>query len=223
MLSAPFPLLRQFASVCDIRFLRKEDSIQSDSDIAKIIDADCIVGLRQEHGSHAVVVRSASSRTVGADALATDTKGITLTIRFADCQNAVLIVPEKRVIALVHAGWRGVRSHIFSSTMRLLQSEWGIRPPEVWAGLGPALCTKCADFTDPAREVPELARFIQGRCIDLRAALDQEMMNVGIPASQIERMPDCTRCDPQTYFTYRGGDRDRVQNGFVNCLTVRLV
>lgn len=113
MISQPFPLLRQFRDVLDIQFLTRADNSFSDADIARVSGKSSIVGLKQVHGNRAVLVRESSSRIIEADALATDVPGLTLTIRFADCQNAVLFVPSKKVVALVHAGWRGVQSEIF--------------------------------------------------------------------------------------------------------------
>lgn len=219
---SPFPLLQQFDSLVDIRFFSRADNVSSDADIAHLIGSKRVVGLKQVHGHQAVVLREASPRSIEADAVATDAEGLTLSIRFADCQNAVIIVPDRRVVALVHAGWKGVRSRMMSSTFALLRAEWGITPQQTWLGLGPSLCTSCADFTDPATEAPELRGFIHGRSIDLRAALDAELDAIGVPREQRQRMPDCTRCLPDTYFTYRGGDREKVIQGFVNCLTVTL-
>jgi YfiH family protein len=222
MISQPFPLLRQFRDVLDIQFLTRADNSFSDADIARVSGKSSIVGLKQVHGNRAVLVRESSSRIIEADALATDVPGLTLTIRFADCQNAVLFVPSKKVVALVHAGWRGVQSEIFSSTFTLLHDEWKVEPDDVFVGLGPSLCTACADFTDPAKEVPELSDFFYGQCVDLRAAADRQIEKIGVPKHQIERLSDCPRCSPERYFTYRGGDHDKVKKGYVNSLAVTL-
>lgn len=218
--NSPFPLLQQFDNLVDISFFSRADAISTDADIAQLTGSTRVVGLKQVHGNQAVIVREPSSRIIEADAVATDEAGMTLSIRFADCQSAVILVPTRGVVALVHAGWKGVRSRVMSSAFALLKTEWGISPEETWLGLGPSLCTTCADFTDPETEVPELRAFIHGRSIDLRAALDAQLNAIGVPPAQRQRMPDCTRCHPETYFTYRGGDHEKVTQGFVNCLTV---
>ncbi len=223
MIRSPFPLLRPFDGLIDLRFLTRKDDIGSDADLARALNTERIASLRQEHGNRAVVVREPSSRTLNADALFTDAADLTLTIRFADCQNAVIVVPEKKITGLVHAGWRGVQTRIMTSAYALLQSEWGIDPADTFVGLGPSLCTACADFTDPEKEVPELRNFFAGKSIDLRAALDAELTAIGVPQNHRERLSDCTRCHPERYFTYRGGDRELVKNGKVNCLAVTLL
>lgn len=219
---SPFPLLRSFDTSFDVRLLTREDNIGSDADLAQKIGSDTIVSLHQKHGDCAVRASHASSREIEADAVFTDTPSLTLSIRFADCQNAVIIVPDKKIIGLVHAGWRGVQSRIMSAAYALLKEEWGIQPAETFVGLGPALCTNCSNFTDPEKEVPELSSFMTGNCIDLRAALDAQLHEIGVPKSHIERLPDCTRCHSNQYWTYRGGDREAVKQGRTNVMTVRV-
>ncbi len=222
MIRHPFSSLRHFQDRIDLRLLTREDDAWNDDVIARTVGSVAVVGLKQMHGNRAVRVSTPSSRVIEADALATDVPGLTLGIRFADCQNAVIIAPERNVVCLVHAGWRGVQSRVMTSAYALLKEEWSIDPADTFVGLGPALCLQCSDFTDPVTEVPELKQFIRGNSVDLRAALDAELASIGVPLPRIERLSGCTRCSPKTYFTYRGGDREKVKEGFVNCLTVSL-
>lgn len=222
MISHPFKTLRQFGASIDLCFLTKEDNAKSDEDIARITGATKIASLWQKHGNTALVVREPSSRVLEADALLTDAPGLALTIRFADCQNFVLYAPEKRVIGLVHAGWRGMCKRILTSTFDLLKEEWNIDPKDVWVGSGPSLCTNCADFTDPKTEAPELSAFVHGRTIDLRGAAMNELQSIGAARSQIDILEGCTRHEPEKYWTYRGGDREEVKKSYTNCLALTL-
>lgn len=222
MITSPFSLLAPFASALDVRFLTREDEISSDADIVRMTGAKNIVGLYQMHGNCAARVREPSSRILQADAVATDTPGLTLTIRFADCQNLIVYAPKKNVVCLVHAGWKGMRSSVITSAFALLKKDWNIDPQETFVALGPSLCTPCAEFSDPHKEVPELQDFIRGKSIDLRAAADSELASLGVLHKNIQRLPDCTRCIPKKYWTYRGGDREKVSKGFVNALAVTL-
>ena len=222
MIQNPFSLLQQFRNSFDCEFLTKEDNVKTDTDISRVTGHSKIASLWQAHGNIAVRVSGETSRSIKADALFTDEKGLTLTIRFADCQNFVVYAPEKNVIGLIHAGWRGVCSKIITSSFELLKKEWGIDPQDCFVAAGPSLCTKCADFTDPKAEAPELSAFIKENCIDLRAAADSELFSLGVLPKNVERLPDCTREHPNMYWTYRGGDREKVKEGFINCLAVTL-
>jgi len=222
MITQPFTHLRQFQNLLDTCFLTRKDAVSSDEDIVRCTKRTNIASLKQMHGNATVRVMTPSSRMMEADALATDTKGLTLTIRFADCQAAVIFHPRDRIVCLVHAGWRGVRAKVMSNAYDFLRAQWNIHPADTFVGLVPSLCTDCSDFTDPATEAPELKDFFRGRCIDLRSALDDELHGIGVPKERIERLPDCTRCSPDLYWTYRGGDREKVRQGFVNCLAVTI-
>lgn len=223
MRTTPFSNLARFQDSLEVLFLTRSDTIGSDADIARATGRTNLVGLRQAHGNIALRVTEPSSRILQADALATDVTGLTLTIRFADCQNAVIFAPKKRVVCLVHAGWRGVRSRVMTNAYLLLRQEWNIYPEETVVALGPSLCTGCAEFTDPAKEAPELDQFFHGRHIDLQSALDAELQSIGVPKENVERASECTKCEPEKFFTYRGGDKLIVERGTVNALAVTLV
>lgn len=221
MITNPFSSLQNHHSL-DVQFLRREDACSSDNDIARVTAKKNLVSLRQMHGNIAHKVSDPSSRVFEGDALATNIPGLTLTIRFADCQGFVLYDPAKNVIAVIHAGWKGMCKKIITSTFTLLKKEWGIDPKDVLVGAGPSLCTACAEFTDPLKEASELASFIDGRTIHLQASATAEFLSLGVRRENIERMSDCTRCHPEKYWTYRGGDRESVMQGFTNCFCVTI-
>ncbi len=222
MIQSPFQLFRQFQDLVNITLLTREDKIFSDADIARATGCTNIVSLQQMHGNTAVRVHTPSLRMVEADALATDVPGLTLTIRFADCQNAVIFEPKERIVCLVHAGWRGVESRVMTSAYELLRAEWNIDPANTYVALGPSLCKKHSEFTDAATEAPGLKDFIRARSIDLRLALDDELSAIGVAKQKIERNEECTCCHTDRYVSYRGGDKEAVQKGCVNSLAVTL-
>jgi YfiH family protein len=222
MIDHPFANLRPFAKQLDVLFLDRADNVASGADIKRVTAVDTLTSLHQKHGKNVVVVREESSRTLQADGLITDVKGLSLLIRFADCQNFVVYAPKHNVVGLIHAGWKGVVAGVIPEFFAVLKREWGIGAADVVVGAGPSLCTACADFTDPNTEVPTLKPFIGGRCVDLIAAANKQFANAGVPAANIERMSECTRCNPETLWTYRGGHREEVKNGFTNCLVATL-
>ncbi|HRH93897.1 MAG TPA: polyphenol oxidase family protein [Candidatus Peribacteria bacterium] len=222
MIDHPFANLRPFTKQLDVLFLDKADNVATDADIKRVTGVATLTSLHQKHGKNVVVVREESSRTLPADGLVTDVKGLSLLIRFADCQNFVIYAPKHNVVGLIHAGWKGVVAGVIPEFFAVLKREWNIAPGEVMVGAGPSLCFQGADFTDPAAEVPTLKPFIGGRCVDLIAAANKQFADAGVPSANIERMPECTRCNPGTLWTYRGGHREEVKSGFTNCLVVTL-
>jgi polyphenol oxidase len=218
----PFSNLRPFRDRLDLRFLTKADNVASDADIKRVTGFGTMASLKQKHGKNVAVLREETSRTAEADGIVTDVPGLALLIRYADCQNFAVYAPKHNVVGLIHAGWRGVVAGVIPEFFAVLKREWGIDAADVVVGAGPSLCTACADFTDPAKEVPTLAPFISGRCVDLIAAADSQFAAAGVPPGNIERMAQCTRCNPDTLWTYRGGHREAVRNGYTNCFIAAL-
>jgi YfiH family protein len=108
---------------------------------------DDFVFCEQPHGRTVVVVgaehrgRGARLKTAGipaADALVTTTPDVVLVVMVADCVPLVLFDPVARVLACVHAGWRGtvqgVTGQAVSTMIRL-----GTDPSRVLAAVGPAI------------------------------------------------------------------------------------
>lgn len=208
--------------VIETHFFAKADDLRNDVDLARVLGTGALVSAKHMHGNHAVRVAEPSSRVIAADALATDVPGLVLTTRFADCQGFVVFDPVRRVVAVIHAGWRGLCARVITSTFDLLTTEWGTNPADALVEGGPSLCRRCAEFTDPLREAPELSSFVHGRTIDLVAASTHELLSLGVRPEHLTRSPDCTRCHPELYWTYRGGDRSAVSQGATNVLAICL-
>ena len=70
-----------------------------------------ILSVKQVHGTDALIVdrpvEEGDAFEGGWDALVTDQPGLMVTVRTADCVPVLLYDPERRVVAAIHAGWRG--------------------------------------------------------------------------------------------------------------------
>jgi polyphenol oxidase len=223
MITNPFSILAPYEDRLRVSLFTKEDEPRNDQQIAELLGANHAVALHQVHGSKVIVAREEIARTIQADGVVTDMPNLALTIRSADCQNFVVFAPEKNVVGALHVGWKGLIADAIPSFFALLLYEWRIQPQEVLVGAGPSLCTTCADFTNPAIELPTVdSTFFSRRCIDLQGAANTELHSLGVPPDQIERMRECTRCNPEKYWTYRGGDKEKVLAGRTNLLACAL-
>ena len=88
------------------------------------------------------------------DVLVTGTPGVTLAILVADCVPLALVDPEARVLAVVHAGWRGTAAGAVQSALRAMQG-CGAEAGRVHAFLGPAVRPDRYQVSD---EVPQALR-----------------------------------------------------------------
>lgn len=212
MINNPFSLFAQFQDVIAIRLFTKEDFIACDEDLQKKLGTDRFVSLNQVHGNTSIIARSPSRREKEADGSLTDARNLWLSIRSADCQSFIIYDPLLEVVGVLHAGWKGLLCGAIPSFFKTMNAEWVIDTSRMLIGASPSLCTHCAEFTNPLLELSGIdPQFFRGRNADLRAIADDQFLQCGIQKHHMERMPDCTRCSHETYWSYRGGNKEALQ------------
>ncbi|MGO8791517.1 MAG: peptidoglycan editing factor PgeF [Terriglobia bacterium] len=77
------------------------------------------------------------------DGLVTAEAGALLTIRIADCLPVLLVDAHRRVVAAVHAGWRGALARIIEKAVGDMRSAFGSDAEEIIAALGPSIRACC--------------------------------------------------------------------------------
>jgi YfiH family protein len=116
-----------------------------------------VVGMRQIHSD--IVHRvDLTGSVIGeeprkADALITGERGVLLVVQTADCIPILLVDTKHSAVAAIHAGWRGTVRRIAAKTLGRMQMEFGTRPEDVIAALGPGIGQCCYEVgPDVARE-----------------------------------------------------------------------
>lgn len=102
-----------------------------------------LVTLKQIHSDAIHPVVSAPTRQPKGDALITTTPGLVLAVQTADCIPILLADPKHKVVAAVHAGWRGTLARIVMKTIGSMTMLHGTRPGDVRAALGPGVGRCC--------------------------------------------------------------------------------
>ncbi len=64
----------------------------------------------------------------GADGHATTEAGLLLLVTVADCIPVFLVAPDRRAVALLHAGWRGTAGAILGRGVAMLTERAGVAP-----------------------------------------------------------------------------------------------
>lgn len=98
------------------------------------------------HQIHSDVVRSfdyAPAKQCKGDASATNRAGLLLGVRTADCAPVLVVDPKERVVAAIHAGWRGTLQRIVTKTIGQMQMEFGSHPQDLLAAIGPTIGGCC--------------------------------------------------------------------------------
>ena len=116
-----------------------------------------LVAMRQIHSDVSNVFSAAPKEPAKADAAITAEPGLLLTVQTADCVPILLADRKNRVIAAVHAGWRGTLARIAEKALGRMRFEFGTRPEDVIAALGPAIGRCCYEVG------PEVAQAFAGQ------------------------------------------------------------
>ena len=106
-----------------------------------------VVALRQIHSDIVHTIGAAQApqgdQALQGDALITREPGVLLTIQTADCIPILLADTRQRAVAAIHSGWRGTAQRIAEKTLGRMQMEFGTRPQDVIAALGPGIGGCC--------------------------------------------------------------------------------
>jgi hypothetical protein len=77
------------------------------------------------------------------DGLMTDRAGLMLGVVTADCVPVLVADVRKRAVAAFHAGWRGTLARIVERGIGTMQLQYGSRPKDLIAAIGPAIGACC--------------------------------------------------------------------------------
>ncbi len=173
----------------------------------------------QVHGTRVLRVRAgddpAGVRGEEADGLCSDGVGLALGIYVADCVPVLLADPVTGAFAALHAGWRGTVAGMVAAGVAALAREFGSRPANVRAALGPAIGPCCFEVG------PEVVAAFEGLMpdahasgiirpgprkphVDLRLCQRLQLQQAGVRADHIDLCPACTFCDGHgRFYSYR--------------------
>lgn len=167
---------------------------------------------RQVHGNTCRVVGEGYAPTES-DALITDKPGWLLAVSVADCIPILLFASQQNVVAAIHSGWRGSQQNIAATAIVQMMQNYGVKPEEVIAYIGPAASQCCYEVgSDVAFQFPENHSRPLGEgkfLFDNKGVVLHQLLAAGVPAKQIELDPRCTICD-SNFHSYR---RDGTQSG----------
>ena len=102
------------------------------------VEPERLLTCYQIHSALAVVADGPWTQRPEADAVATATPGLMLGALAADCAPVLLADPEARVIAAVHAGWKGALGGVIQAAMDAM-ATLGAEPGRVLAAVGPCI------------------------------------------------------------------------------------
>jgi YfiH family protein len=153
-----------------------------------------------QHGNTVHIVTKSGNASPG-DGLVTKQAGLALVALAADCVPFGLVDPVNRVIAVGHAGWRGVLANVMQSLVDEFLAS-GAQLSHTQAIIGPAICANC--YVVPAQRVEQF-RNVRPEAISSPSNLDivagVKSVLIG-QVTQIHELVGCTFENPDL-FSYR--------------------
>jgi polyphenol oxidase len=185
--------------------------------------ADQFIFPRQTHSDHVAIASLPVKTTTIADtdALITNEPGLFICVQTADCVPILIFDPVRKVVASVHAGWRGTVSKIALKTIRQMMTQFGSDPKDIVAGIGPSIHVHAYEVgPEVVKEVKE--NFVNSSALlrpsltegkayfDLWEANKTVLEESGIPEENIEVMGLCSFEHTDLFYSAR---RDGVDTG----------
>ena len=162
------------------------------------------------------------------DGIYTDEPGVALVCFSADCTPILLHDPVHHAVAAVHAGWRGTAKGIAARCVEAMTRDFGTDPADLQAAIGPCIGPCCFEtgpevraamlaslgeeaeqFIRPASQVRHSERSEESVSPganekffpDLKALNALWLRRAGVRT--IDVSADCTRCQPERFWSHR--------------------
>lgn len=185
------------------------------------IDTENMVLSNQVHDNKIHIVTEADrgkgiykqSDIIGIDGLMTDKPDVALVTFYADCVPVFLFDPVKRVIALVHSGWRSTLKEISKEAVIKMKKEFGCDQSDIEVAIGPSIGQCCfevgeevyEEFINTFKWCEPYCKKVQDKWfIDLHSIIKTSLKTEGIEEDKILIAGVCTKCNKDVFFSHRG-------------------
>lgn len=156
---------------------------------------------------------------VSADASFSRKKNVVCAILTADCLPVLLCDEFATVVAIAHAGWRGLAAGVLESTIHAMQVE----PDRLMAWLGPAIGPSAFEVGDDVRDAfvtrgAQSAHAFSHRPNGKWLADIYALAGLRLNAAGIQRITStnwCTATQADLFFSYR---RDGITGRMASCI-----
>ena len=155
------------------------------------------------------------------DGLITNVPGLMLVTIYADCVPLYFVDPVHKAIGLSHSGWKGTVHRMGKVTLERMAEEFGTRPEDVQAAIGPSICQDCYEESeDVARAfMDEFADQLDDRLVyrkgngkyqlNLWSANERILLKAGIRPEHLSITNVCTCCNHELLFSHRASHGQR--------------
>lgn len=176
------------------------------------------------HSDNVLVLENQDQKITDADAIITHLTNIPVLITAADCVPILLYSPEKKILGLVHAGWKGTASKIVEKAVIAMQEYYHVRPSQITASIGPAIGQKHYEVDQ------EVADLLINACesdlmidktrikpkVDLKKANYIQLDNAGVMKIYVSELD--TASNPGLFYSHRMQSKRAGRQGLIACM-----
>jgi YfiH family protein len=180
---------------------------------ALAIDEEQIARQRQVHGDTVAYVDKAGTYEE-TDALFTDRPDVYLAVSAADCVPILFFEPDRKIVGVIHAGWRGTEKGIAQKTIEKIKDRFQTEANGICAVIGPSISVKHYEVSeDVAQRFDQKFIVRHGHAkphLDLWKANAQQLQTAGV--RNIAFSGFCTVEHQHLFFSHRasGGQTGRM-------------
>ena len=174
----------------------------------KGLDDKVIISANLVHKDQVVIVDEIKENEdiLACDALITNNKKQLLSLTVADCLPIYFYDQEKQVVALAHAGWRGVVANIAKGVVDKFINHYQSHPENILVFIGPHI-QKCHFEVNDDVSSQFAEKYLVKRedkiYIDLSQVVFDQLLSSGLSSYNIKISDDCKFCLDKDYFSYR--------------------
>jgi YfiH family protein len=176
-----------------------------------------LIGVRQVHGRNVHLIHAgdqvnAEAARVEADAVVCTDPALAVMVRIADCVPILLADRRRRIVAAVHAGWRGTAAGVARETVDVV-ARLGIPSSDLIAAIGPSAGPCCYQVDQPVHAAfhtawPMASAWfrpdgVERWRLDLWRANFDQLVERGVAPEHIHQSNFCTVHQPDLFHSHR--------------------
>ncbi|MBQ7985882.1 MAG: peptidoglycan editing factor PgeF [Clostridia bacterium] len=198
-------ILKNYEIICDEIGVDFKNLVFSNQ-----VHCDTILSVKKEDMGNGI---TKPQKWDGVDGLITNEPGVPIIIFAADCVPVFFFDKKKKVIALVHSGWKGTVLKISAKCIEKMVCEYACDPADIMVAIGPSIGVCHFEVGD---DVADIFRDTFGDSVlekhekwhvNMQKAIEIQVREMGV--EKIINADICTYCQSDLLFSHRktGGKR----------------
>ena len=186
-----------------------------------------LVQPNQQHTDNILILESEADlaylKQEAFDAVITNMKNIPVLLVFADCIPVLIYDKKQKVLAAVHAGWKGTAKKIVQKALFNMIGFFNSEPQNIVAAIGAGIGQECFEVnTDVANQLGLSYKKDYGNIflenndkvhVDLKLLNKVQLQELGV--EEVDICGYCTCCNNDLFYSYRADNRVTGRHGML--------